>query len=476
MPLKIAQMKSITNKVVFTFFLLFFALTFVNAQEIIKDSVVATAKVTAPSGKKLKIDGVVATVGDYIILDSDIDKGFLEITAQGGSTKDVSRCQVLGNLLEQKLYAHQAVQDSIIVSDAEVKGMMDERLNYMLEQIGSMDKLIKYYQKDSEEEFRTYFFDVLKEQKLTGEMTKKIIDKVEITPEEVREFFKKIPTADLPVFGAELEVAQIVVKPKVTEEDKKKVIDKLNGFRKECLEGSSFATKAVLYSEDPGSSKNGGYYKMTRRTPFVKEFKDVAFSLAEGEISEPFETIFGFHIIYVEKIKGQEIELRHIIISPVVSPEALKEAKEKITLIRKKILDKEITFAEAARTMSDEKETRANGGTLVNPKTQDTRFELTKMDPSIYSQVSNLKDNEISMPFLEDVQGKKDYKIMIVTNRIDSHTADYAKDYIKIKDLALKEKQIKAIAKWFDTKIKDTYIKIVDEYKDCPFTNNWVKK
>ncbi|OOG65183.1 peptidylprolyl isomerase [Flavobacterium sp. A45] len=476
MPLKFVQMKSITNKVMLTLFLLFSTLTIVNAQEIIKDSVVAVANTAAPSGKKLKIDGVVATVGDYIVLDSDIDKGFLEITAQGGSTKDITRCQILGKLLEDKLYAHQAVQDSVVVSDAEVKGLMDERLSYMLEQIGSMDKLVKYYQKDSEEEFRTYFFDVLKEQKLTGEMQKKIVEKVEITPEEVREFFKKIPVADLPVFGAELEVAQIVIKPKVTDEDKKKVIDKLNGFRKECMEGSSFATKAVLYSEDPGSSKNGGYYKMTRKTPFVKEFKDVAFSLAEGEISEPFETIYGYHIIYVEKIKGQEIELRHILISPVVSQESLKEAKEKITLIRKKIEDKEITFAEAARTMSDEKETRANGGTLVNPKTQDTRFELTKMDPSIYSQVSNLKDNEISMPFLEDVQGKKNYKIMIVTNRIDSHTADYAKDYIKIKDLALKEKQFRAIGKWFDAKIKDTYIKIVDEYKECSFTNNWLKK
>lgn len=476
MPLKNVQMKSMTYKVVLTFFLLLASLTFVNAQEIIKDSVVAVINTPEISNKRLKIDGVVATVGDYIILDSDIDKGFLEITSSGGSVKDVSRCQVLGSLLEQKLYAHQAVQDSIVVSDAEVKGMMDERLSYMLEQIGSMDKLVKYYQKDSEEEFRTYFFDVLKEQKLTKEMTNKIIEKVEITPEEVREFFKKIPKEDLPVFGAELEVAQIIIKPKVTDADKQKVIDKLNGFRKECMEGSSFATKAVLYSEDPGSSKNGGYYKMTRKTPFVKEFKDVAFSLAEGEISEPFETTYGFHIIYVEKIKGQEIELRHILIAPSVTQESLKEAKEKITLIRKKVLNKEITFAEAARTMSDEKETRANGGALINPKTQDTHFELTNMDPSIYSQVSNLKDNEISMPFLEDLQGKKHYKIMIVTNRIDSHTADYAKDYIKIKDLALKEKQIKAIAKWFDDKIGDTYIKIIDEYQKCTFTNNWLKK
>jgi peptidyl-prolyl cis-trans isomerase SurA len=476
MPLKIVQMNSITNKVVLTFFILFLSLSFVNAQVVIKDSVVASKKLIVPPGKKLKIDGVVATVGDYIILDSDIDKSFLEITSQGGSVKDITRCQVLGKLLEDKLYAHQAVQDSVVVSDAEVKGMMDDRLNYMVEQIGSMDKVVKYYQKDSEEEFRTYFFDMLKEQRLTSEMQKKIVDKVEITPEEVREFFKKIPVADLPVFGAELEVAQIVIKPKVTEADKQKVIDKLNSFRKECLAGSSFATKAVLYSEDPGSSKNGGYYKMTRKTPFVKEFKDVAFSLAEGEISEPFETTFGYHIIYAEKIRGQEIELRHILISPAVTQESLKEAKEKITLIRKKIMDKDITFAEAARTMSDEKETRANGGALVNTKTQDTHFELTKMDPKIYGQVSNLKDNEISSPFLEEEQGKKDYKIMIVTNRIDAHTADYAKDYVKVKDLALKEKQIKAIGKWFDTKIKDTFIKIIGEYRDCTFTNNWLKK
>jgi peptidyl-prolyl cis-trans isomerase SurA len=216
---------------------------------------------------------------------------------------------------------------------------------------------------------------------------------------------------------------------------------------------------------------------MNRKTPFVKEFKEVAFSLAEGEISAPFETDFGYHIIYVEKIKGQEIELRHILLAPKVTEESLQEAKEKINLIRKRIMDKEITFAEAARTLSDEKETKTNGGTLINPKTQDTRFELTKMDPALYAQVSNLKENEVSMAYPEEPQeGKKQYKLITVTNRINEHTADYAKDYTKIKDLALKEKQIKAIAKWFDEKIKDTYIKIVGEYRDCMFTNNWLKK
>ena len=476
MLLKKIQLKTIDFKLMLTMCFLFFFSSIVSAQEVIKDTVVE--KPVQVSIDKKKIDGIIANVGDYIILDSDIDKGFVEITAQGGSVKDITRCQMLGKLLEDKLYAHQAIQDSIIVSDAEVKSLMDDRLNYMLPQAGGdINKIVAFYKKSSVEEFKTYFADILKEQKLSAEMQKKIVDGVEITPEEVRNFFKKIPKDELPTFGAEMEVAQIVVEPKVSAADKQKVIDRLNSIRKDVLEGSSFATKAVLYSQDPGSSPNGGYYKMTRKTPFVKEFKDVAFSLAEGEVSEPFETTFGYHIIMVEKIKGQEVELRHILISPTVSEDALKEAKERITNIRKKIESKEISFADAARTESDEKQTRANGGTLVNPNTQDTRFELTKMDPTLYSQVSNLKDNEVSQPLLNtDDKGKKTYKLITVTNRIDSHVADYAQDYTKIKELALKEKQFTTIGKWFDTKIKDTYIKIIGEYRDCTFTNNWLKK
>ena len=450
-------MKFITTKITLTLFLLLLTGGIAIAQEVIKDNAVDTIKKTN-TRNKLKIDGVIAKVGDYIVLDSDIDKSYLEISSQGGSIKDITRCQMLGKLMEDKLYAHQAIQDSLKVTDSEVKSLMEERLSYMVEQIGSMEKVVQYYKKSSEEEFRTYFFDILKEQKLTSEMQKKIIEAVEITPEEVRNFFKTIPKEDLPVFGAEMEVAQIVVTPKVSDVEIQKVIDKLKEFKKEIQEGgSSFATKAVLYSQDPGSRATGGYYKMNRKTQFVKEFKEVAFSLAEGEISEPFETDFGYHIIYVEKIKGQDVELRHILLIPAVTVTDLKAAKEKITLIRKRIEDKEITFAEAAKTMSDEKETRVNGGTLINPKTQDTRFELTKMEPTLYSQISNLKENEISLPLLdEDQSGKKKYKLITVTNRINEHTADYAKDYTKIKDLALKEKQIKAIGKWFDDKIQGT--------------------
>ena len=448
----------------------------VTGQQIIKDSVVPTKMITQ-SFKKQKIDGIVATVGDYIILDSDIDKSFLEISSQGNSIKDITRCQILGKLLEDKLYAHQAVQDSIIVTDDEVKSKMEEQVGYMIEQLGSMDKAVKYFKKANEEEFKADLFEIIKLNKLAAEMQKSIIDKVEITPEEVRAFFVKIPKDELPIFGAEVEVAQIVIKPKVTEADKQKAINQLLEFKKDVLAGASFSTKAVLYSQDPGSSSNGGYYKMNKKTQFVKEFKDVAFSLDEGEISDPFETDFGYHIIYVEKIKGQEVELRHILIVPEISGESLTEAKEKITLLRDNIVSGKVTFAAAARSESDEKETKTNGGLLVNPKTQDTHFELTKMDPSLYSQVSNLKEGEVSLPYLDtDQSGKKKYKIVTITKRINEHTADYATDYIKIKDLALKEKQLKAIEKWSTEKIKVTYIKINGEYRACEFTNNWLKK
>lgn len=468
------MMNVLKNKCALSVFLFLIGL-YANSQEIIKDKV--AEKKTTQQQKRQRIDGIVATVGDYTVLDSDIDKAFLEIEGSGGSVKDITRCQMLGKLLEDKLYAHQAIQDSIIVKDEEVKEKMNQQIDYMVEQLKSMDNVVKYFKKNNEDEFRTELFEILKQQKLAQEMTKKIVDPIQITPEETRTFFKKIPESERPLLGAELEIAQIVITPKVSDAEKQVVIDRLKEIKKQVQEGASFTTKAVLYTEDPGSRSSGGFYKINRKTGFVKEFKDVAFSLQEGEISEPFETEFGFHIIYLEKIKGQELELRHILMMPKVTSESLKQAKDKIDLIKKRIQDKEITFAEAARTMSDEKETRANGGTLINPKTQDTHFELTKMDPELYSQVSNMKSGDISSVILdEDPKSGKKYKIIMVTNKIEEHVADFSKDFIKIKELALKEKQINAIAKWSEAKIKETYIKINGEYRDCVFTNNWLKK
>lgn len=448
------------------------------AQEIIAEDTPVKKDSVQPFKRK-KIDGIIATVGEYIILDSDIDMEYVELSSQGISIENVSRCELLGKLMEDRLYAHQALQDStIVVKDSEINNMMEERISYMLSQIGSMEKMLKFYNKKSEEDFRSFFFDVLKQNKLSTEMRNKVVEEVEITPEEVRTFFKKIPSEELPTFGAEMEVSEIVIEPKISKEEKQKVIDKLNEIRNDVLNNSaSFTTRAVLYSEDPGSRSIGGFIKMNRKTQFVKEFKETAFSLNEGEISKPFETEYGFHIVLVEKIRGQEVDLRHILITPKVSDDALREAKEKAQLVRKRIMDGELSFADAARSLSDEKETRANGGVLLNPKTMDSKFELTKMDPTLYGYVSNLKDNEVSVPILdEDHRRIKKYKLLMVTNRINSHIADYATDYTKIKDLALKEKQFDAIGKWSNEKILETYIKINGEYRNCQFMNNWLKK
>lgn len=448
---------------------------FINKKAILALLLVSATSLTAQ--KREKIDGVIGVVGDYVILDSDIDLEYIQLKASGIDAKNITRCELFGKQLEDKLYAHQAIQDSIVVTDDEVNNYMNQQLDAMVEQVGSIDKVVAFYNKKNEEEFRNYFFEVIKMNKLTSQMRNKIIEKVSITPEEVRNFFNQIPEDEIPVFGAEVEVAQIVVKPEVSEEAKQEVIKKLKQIKQDVLDGASFYSKAVLFTEDKASIGSGGFYKVNRKTPFVKEFKDVAFSLQQGEISEPFETTFGYHIIYVEKIKGQDIELRHILMSPKVSNDAMKAAKEKIELIRTKIVNGEISFADAAKASSDQKETRNNGGVLLNPRTMEPRFELAKMDPSLYGQISSLKEGEVTYPILDEEQGVgKFYKIMTINAKTDEHKADFSGDYLKIKELALKDKQIKAIADWSTEKIDETYIKIDKEYQACDFTNNWLKK
>jgi len=450
------------------------------AQEIIEDEkeVVEVVKVAIDSTQRMKIDGVAAVVGDFVVLDSDIDKQFLQLEQSGVSTKDITRCQLFGKLLEDKLYMHHAIQDSLEVNDVEIRSNVDQQINAFAQQIGSMEKLIAYYNKETEQELRDEMFELNKNGKMSSLMQQSIIEELEVTPEEVRQFFNNIPEDERPLFGTELKVAQIVVIPKTTEEEKQKVINRLKEFKADVIEnGSSFTTKAVLYTDDVPSRKNGGKYTLNRKRPqMVKEFRSVAFGLQEGEISDPFETDFGYHIILLEKIRGQEYDVRHILLRPKVTQQAINEAREKLELTRKRIVDGEISFADAAKEVSDEKETKYDGGLLINPETQDYIFPLTKMDPELYSQIQNLKDTEVS-PVLKDADriNEEKFKILTVTNRTDEHEANFAKDYIKIKELALREKQLKAIEKWQKEKIMDTFIKLNGEYRECEFNSNWLK-
>ncbi len=436
-------------------------------------------KDTVRNFKKVKLDGIAAVVGDYVILDSDIEKTLIDLKSQGASTADITRCGLLGKLMEDRLYAHQAVQDSLLVSDDEVAATTERQIQGFVQQIGSMEKLLKFYKKEDEASLREDINKINKLRMLSEKMQGSIVEGVEITPEEVRQFYNKIPKEERPVFGAEMEIAQIVKSPEPSEKEKQNVVDKLNAIKADVEDNdASFSVKAILYSQDPGSKSKGGFYSITKETGFDKTFKDVAFSLKEGEISEPFETQFGYHIIYIEKIRGQELDLRHILMQPEISQKALDDAKSELDTIRKHISEGKYTFAQAALNFSDEKETKFDGGLLRNPTTFDSRFELTKMDPTLYNQVRNLKDDEVSNPILEQDPrgGGPKYKILKVTNRFDEHEADFAKDYLKIQQLAKTEKQYNEIKKWMDEHIEETYISVNESNHDCDFANNWVKQ
>ena len=423
-----------------------------------------------------KADGIAAVIGDYLILDSDITKMREDAETQGVSASEITNCQLAGRLMENKLYAHQAMQDStIVVSDAEISNMTDQQVSRMVSQIGSMEKLLDFYRKEDEQGLRDELFKINKERRLASVMQDKIIEEVEITPEEVREFFNRIPEDERPKFGDEVEIAQLVIKPEVPKEEEDKVVERLNEMRADILDGASFATKAVLYSEDATSSR-GGQMTITREDPLDKDFKQVAFSLRAGEVSKPFKSEFGYHIIQLDKVRGQKLDIRHIIIIPKVTEATVADAKEKIEGIREEIVNGEITFDAAARKYSDEKETRGDGGQLINPKSGDTRFELTDVDPLIYEKVNNLEKGEVSLVLMDQNRtGQKFFKIITLTQRYPEHIADYSKDYTKIKELALREKQFEAIEKWQNEKIKETYIKINGDYKDCEFNSNWLK-
>ncbi len=479
MQLKINSLRSITKPALFLG--IGMAMSTSHAQEIIntEDTAAATVDTSSVMQPGFKVDGVAAVVGEYVILDSDVAEAKAGRKQQDVDDSENSTCQVMDMLMENKLYSHQAVVDSVKISEPQIRSYGDQQVAGLLRQFGGdEDRLLKFYHKENMTDLKKQLFDINKNQELANAEQRKIVEDIEVTPEEIRTFFNKFTPETLPYFGTEVEISKIMIEPKVGEEQKQKVIDELNGYRRDILDnGSSFATKAVLWSEDESSRGDGGLITdIDRKSPFVKEFRDMAFSLQEGEISKPFETEFGYHILKVDKVRGQKRDIRHILRIPKVTPEAEAAAKDEITKIKKRIEDGEITFAEAAKSFSDEKETASDGGVLINPTTQDRMFELKNLPTDIYPRVQNLNVGDISLVFNNPTRtGRTRYEIYTVSKRVDEHKADFVKDYVKIKNLALQAKQIEAIKKWQKEKIGETYVKVNGSYRNCDYDHNWLK-
>lgn len=431
----------------------------------------------AQETSKKRIDGVVGVVGDYVILDSDIDNGLIEARAIGYPEEELTRCRVLGTLLETRLFTHQAIQDSLLVSSEEINGRMDDQIDTMVERAGSIDRVVSYYNKKNYEEFRAYFYEIMEQNLLASRMQNHLTETVSITPEEIRQFYNEIPKDSLPLIGDEVELAEIVIKPEISKDEHQQVIDLLNEVRNNVLSGSaSFQSQVYRYSEDRKSLETGGFFVMDKKTPFVKEFKDMAFSLKEGEISRPFETEFGYHLIFLEKIDGKNLEIRYLVVAPKPSQESIDKAKKELDDLRIRILNNEISFADAARMYSHQKETKNSGG-IITDYSGDTRFELNRMeDRVLYSMVSNLKVGEISSTTLiTEGTTIPYYRIVQVIDKIPEHYADFSNDYMKIRSAALQSKRNEVIGNWISKTIQNTYIFINEDYKDCTFRSNWIK-
>lgn len=424
------------------------------------------------------IDKVIAVIGDNVLLLSDLENQKIQHEPSGYVPGSGTSCTLLEDLLFQKLLLNQAQLDSVEISEAQIQSELERRLRFFINQIGSEEKLEEYYQK-SISEIKSDFHDLIKDQLLAQTMQQKITGNIKITPAEIKSYFDKIPGDSLPLISSEMEVAQIVKKPVIRDEEKKAVKDKLEALRNRVLKGEDFGTLAYLYSEDPGSAKQNGELGFVTRTALVPEFASVAFSIKPGEVSEIIETDYGYHIIQLIEKRGEQVNVRHILLSPKVAPEDLITAKNYLDSIYTIMNTHDtLTFELAAQLFSDDKDSKMNGGKIINPQTGTIKFDaelLGQYDPMLFFTVEKMKTGEQTQAIIwQKTDGSQAYRIVKLLSRTEPHRANLKDDYQKIQEVALQEKQNDAMKNWIVKKVKKTYIKIENEYKDCKFENHWI--
>lgn len=425
------------------------------------------------------IDKVVAVVGDHIVLSSDIEIQLLQLKASGSDKTNADRCQLIEDLLYQKLLLHQAQLDSVEVSEAQIQSELERRLRFFINQIGSEQKLEEYYQK-SLSEIKSDFHDLIKEQLLVQTMQQKVTGSVKISPVEVKVFFDRIPKDSLPLIPSQIEVAHIVKKPVLSAEDKKALRDKLEAIRNRILKGEDFGTLAYLYSEDPGSAKQNGELGFVARNTLVPEFAAVAFNIKPGEVSEIVETEYGLHIIQFIERRGEQVNVRHILVTPKPTMDDLLVAKSQLDSISNLLVNSDtLTFEQVAFLNSDDKDSKMNGGKIANPQNGTTRFDadvLGQLDGTLFFTIDRLNPGEISEPILmQKPDGSKSYRLIKLLSRSSPHRANMKEDYQKIQDIALIDKQNRLVKEWVDKRIQKTYIHVENDYKKCNFGNQWLK-
>ena len=451
-------MRQVNNKMAAFFAVLFFVL-FMNS---------------AKAQEAQVIDRVVAVVGQNIVLQSDIEAQYLQYRLQGGIKGDAKsiRCEILEDLMFQKLMLNQAEMDSITVTDEQVNADVDRWINYFILQLGSQDNLEKYYKKTMPE-IREELFRVRKDNMLVEQVQQALLANVEVTPSEVKRYYNEMSKDSIPMINSKYEIAHLVKNPPITLEQKLEVKDKLYKMRKRILNGERFSTLALLYSEDPGSAKKGGELGFTGRGEFAPEFEAAAFNLRDGEISEVVETEFGFHIIQMIERRGDYVNVRHILLTVKVAPEALQEAYDELDSIAALINNDSITFDEAVRRFSDEKD-RINGGVLVNPVSGGTLFDASELDQQVAGVVNRMKVGEISAPVPMKTEDNKDAcRLICLKKKTEPHKANLRDDYTVIRDLAMQKKREEIINNWIESKSGKAYIKVCDEFKDCDFRFGW---
>ncbi|MDX2173776.1 MAG: peptidylprolyl isomerase [Bacteroidota bacterium] len=423
--------------------------------------------------QQLVIDKVVGVIGKYPILLSDLQNTMLE---QEKREQSLNKCKAFEMLVFQKLLVAQADRDSVVVNDQEVDQELSRRMNYYIQQFGSEEKLEEFYGKRTNV-IKDDLRGEVKEQLIAQKMQGKITGEAKLTPAEVRLFFKSLPEDSLPLVNSEVELQHIVKKPTFSPEEKEATKKQLEEYRQQVLSGKKkMETMARLYSEDPGSAKDGGFLTFTRNQ-MVPEFEGVAFKLKEGEISNVFETTYGYHFIQLVKRKGDFLDARHILLIPKMTNTDFFNCKLQLDSILQWIKEGKYTFEEAARLFSDDKDTKQNGGLMINPQTASTKFDnetLSEIDPNLIVTLNSMQIGDISKPmqFVSPVDGKPGFRLLKLKNRIDPHKTNIKDDYQKLALMATAEHNKKMIKDWIKKRSKITYIKLDPEY-NCKFENEW---